>query len=128
MSLLQDIAEFLKNQTIVDGEGIDTFIDTIPENPDFMISLNEYQGLPTPLHDPIVHKSVKIVVRSILPQDAISKINAIFNALSPADRYLELSETRWGQFYPRQTPFKERVDSSNRVYYTFNVGITTARD
>ena len=127
MTLLQDIVTYLTNLGVVEGEGIDAFIDFKPETPDNTVSLHEYQGDPVSPYTNVVHRSVQVVVRNRSAVKAREKAIAIFEALMPEDESMrvDFTDTRWGQVYARQAPYKFSQDESDRVHYGFNLGITT---
>lgn len=127
-SLLLDIVQFLVDNGLVQGDGIDTFRDYTPEAPDALVSIHEYSGSPVLPYDSAAHRSVQILVRDpsadTARQKAFNIFNAIHNALN-TDGRLDFTPTRWGQVYLRQLPFFMKRDESNRAYYIFNIGITT---
>lgn len=126
--LLLDIVEHLMAKGLVVGDGIDSFRDFTPEEPDNILVVHEYSGAPTPLQDSFTHRSLQLTVRDKNAAAAKSRCNNIFNELSPIDRYKILSNSRWCQLYPRQSPFKMRIDDAGRTIYGFNIGVTTERD
>ena len=126
--LLLDIIEHLVSQELVEGDGVDSFRDFTPEEPDSVFVIHEYSGAPTPLHDTFTHRSLQLTFRDKKASVAKAKCKQIFDELSPVDRYKVLSNGRWCQIYPRQSPFKIKVDSAGRTTYGFNIGITTERD
>lgn len=126
--LLIDIINFLVKHDIVEGDGIDAFRDYMPNEPDNVVVINEYAGSPTMPFEPSVHRSLQIVVRDKRAGTAKKKCYEIFRLFDVPTRYLELNDTRWCQVYPRQTPFKMKVDENNRIYYVFNMGITTIKE
>lgn len=126
--LLLDLINHLASKGIVEGDGIDSFRDFTPEEPDSAFVIHEYAGAPTPLHDTFTHRSLQLTFRDKKASVAKAKCKQIFDELSPVDGYKVLSNGRWCQIYPRQTPFKIKVDSAGRTTYGFNIGITTERD
>lgn len=127
MTLLQDIISYLTGLGVVEGPGIDSFIDFKPEAPDSIVSFHEYQGEPISPYTNVAHRSVQIVVRDRSAVNAKSKVFAIFEALKPETEGMrvDFTESRWGQVYLRHTPHKFSQDESDRVHYGFNLGITT---
>ena len=127
MTLLDDMIKYLTNRGIIEGAGIDAFIDFKPEMPDNIVSLHEYKGEPVVLNAGAVHRSVQIVVRNKKAAEAKKLAISIFNALMPdtEDGRVDFTDTRWGQVHLRQTPYKFSQDESDRVHYGFNLGITT---
>ena len=126
--LLEDIVEYLKVNGLVQGDGIDAFRDVAPDLPDNAVIIYEYSGGATVLHEEAVHRSLQIVARSKSATQAKLKARAIFNVLSPLDQFKKLNVQRWCQLYPRQTPFRIKLDGNNRIYYGFNIGVTTYKD
>lgn len=128
MELLLDVATFLVANLIATGDGVDIFRDFTPEEPDSLIALHEYAGDPSSLYDPAVHRSFQVSCRDKNANTARLKALEVFEALRDAQDgagKVDLTSTRCGQVYLRQTPFKLKVDENARVYYAFNVGITT---
>ena len=126
--LLLDIIEHLVSQDLVVGDGTDSFRDFTPETPDNVFVVHEYPGSPLPFQDTFTHRSLQLTVRDKSASRAKTQCIKIFNELSPVDRYKTLSNGRWCQIYPRQLPFKIKVDNAGRTTYGFNIGITTERD
>lgn len=126
--LLLDIITFLTTKGVVTGDGIDAFRDFIPEEPDTLVALIEYMGNPAIPVDPTVHRSVQITTRNIDADTARQKalqIYKVFVDCKDETGRIDFTESRWGQLYLRQSPFKYRTDENNRTYYCFNVGVTT---
>jgi hypothetical protein len=131
MALLLDLATFLVANELATEDGVDVFRDFTPEEPDSLIALHEYAGDPASLYDPAVHRSVQVSCRDKNADTARLKALAVFNALKDAQDgagKVALTSTRWGQVYLRQPPFLLRRDENARVYYGFNVGITTTTE
>jgi len=133
--LLLDLINVLADAGVVAGDGIDSFRDFRPDQPDFAISLIEYPAAPPELGVEAVPRSVQISVRADIddPDAARQKAWEIFNVLCIADEPIldtreTLAGTRWGVISARQVPFKMEVDSSNRFIYGFNLAIVTHRD
>lgn len=125
--LLLDIVTYLVSKRIIEGDGIDTFRDFIPETPDNLVAITEYPGSPAALFDPAAHRSIQVSVRNLDADSARSKALEIYKVLQPTseDGRLDLTKDRWGQVHLRQTPFRMKTDTSDRVTYGFNIGITT---
>lgn len=126
--LLLDIIEHLVSKGLIAGDGIDSFRDFTPEAPDSVFVIHEYPGSPAPFQDTFTHRSLQLTVRDKSASTAKNKCKKIFDELCPVDRFKTLSNGRWCQVYPRQVPFKIKVDDSGRTTYGFNIGITTERD
>ena len=127
MTLLEDIIQYLVSRGVVEGAGIDAFVDFKPETPDNIVSLHEYKGDPVTPYTDAVHRSVQVVVRNKSAREAQKLAMAVYGALQPTneDNRVNLTDTRWGQVFLRQTPYKFSQDESDRVHYGFNLGITT---
>lgn len=123
--LLLDMVLFLKNNGIVQDDGVDAFRDFTPEAPDSLVALHEYKGDPAVPYDPNVHRSVQITVRDKNADKARQKALEIFKLLTSENLIVNFTPTRWGQVYLRQTPFKLGQDKNDRVTYAFNIGVTT---
>jgi hypothetical protein len=127
-ALLLDIVLFLVSNNIVTGDGTDIFRDFTPEKPDTLVALHEYMGDAASFYDTSVHRSVQISCRSKNADAARQKALEIFKALQNAQSgvgKVQLTPNRWGQVFLRQPPFRMKTDENNRVYYAFNIGITT---
>ena len=126
--LLLDIVLFLTSKGVVEGDGIDSFRDVIPEKPDCLVALTEYKGSPLVNYEEAAHRSVQVLVRDKDADVARSKALEIFKTfndnMSESAR-IDLTESRWGQVTLRQLPIRIDTDKSNRVSYIFNIGITT---
>ena len=126
--LLLDLINHLENKLIIEGDSIDAFRDFTPEAPDNVVVIHEYSGSPTPLHATFLHRSFQVTARSKNAVEAKNKCNQIFDEFSPLGRAKTLSNSRVCQIYPRQAPFRIKVDDSGRVTYGFNMGVTAERD
>lgn len=127
-ALLLDIATFLITNGQATADGTDIFRDFTPENPDTLVALHEYSGDPTNLYDDAVHRSVQILCRDKDADNARQKavdIFQLFRLMQDDAGKVVFTAERWGQVYLRQTPFRLQTDKNNRVYYAFNIGITT---
>jgi len=127
-TLLLDIASFLKTKGIVTGDGVDTYRDFIPEEPDSLVALMEYKGDPANALDAAVHRSVQITTRNKNADIARQKALQIYKVLvdNQDEAYgIQFTSDRFGQVYIRQTPFRYKTDENHRAYYCFNIGITT---
>lgn len=126
--LLLDIITFLTAKGVVIGDGVDAFRDFIPEEPDTLVALIEYRGDPASPVDPSVHRSVQVSTRDKDADLARQKALDIFKVFvdnQDETCKIDFTDTRWGQIYLRQPPFRYKTDENNRAYYCFNIGITT---
>lgn len=126
--LLLDMVLYLKAKGLVVDDGIDAFRDFTPESPDSAVMLHEYKGTAAFQHEPAVHRSVQVSCRSKQADDARRKALDIYNSFVSENLIVQLTETRWGQVFLRQPPFKIERDSLDRTTYGFNLGITTTNE
>ena len=124
--LLLDIVTFLTANNAVAGDGIDTFRDFVPEKPDNVVALVEYTGSPKVFYEEAINRSVQVSVRDTDADAARRKALEIFKLFQSENSIVVFTPDRWGQVYLRQAPFKSGMDSSDRVTYAFNMGITTS--
>ena len=126
--LLLDIITFLAAKGVVIGDGVDAFRDFIPEEPDALVALIEYRGDPAIPVDLSVHRSVQVSTRDkdadLARQKALDIFKVFVDNKDETCR-IDFTDTRWGQIYLRQPPFRYKTDENNRAYYCFNIGITT---
>lgn len=122
-----DIVTYLTSKGVIEGDGIDTFRDFVPETPDNLVAITEYTGSPPVPYDTVVHRSVQVSVRDKSADTARRKALEICKTfLSESEnRRVDFTENRWGQVCVRQTPYRMKTDNSDRVTYAFNMGITT---
>lgn len=126
--LLLDIVTYLTSKQVIEGDGIDTFRDFVPEMPDNIISITEYAGSPAVPYDTVGHRSVQVSVRNLDADAARQKALEIYKTFindRGEDLRVDFTSERWGQVSLRQPPFRMKTDSSDRVFYGFNIGITT---
>lgn len=127
MSLLLLLVEYCVANGVLVGDGEDAFRDYMPEIPDALVAFHEYAGDQLSLLTSVVHRSVQVKVRDTSAEAARNKALQILQLFisESESRRVDFSENAWGQVYIRQLPFKLQQDSSNRVTYCFNLGITT---
>ena len=123
--LLEDITIYLTNLGLVEGDGIDTFRDFTPEEPDNIVVLQEYKGDGTVHYDDITNRSVQIAVRNTDADTARQKALEILKALKSDTLRVDFTPDRWGLVSIRQCPIRIGTDGCNRVKYAFNIGVTT---
>src|SRR5690606_36703474 len=100
--LLLDLINHLASKGIVEGDGIDSFRDFTPEEPESVYVMHEYAGAPTPLHDTFTHRSIQLTFGDKGTSVAKAKCKQIIDDLSPVEGYMVLSNGRVCQIYPRQ--------------------------
>jgi hypothetical protein len=127
-NLLLDIVTYLTTEGLVTGDGVDAFRDFTPEEPNAVVSVHEYKGSPPPLFETISTRMVQVAVRDVSSTAARNKALDLYNALHSPDTYLDLTASRWALIQPMNTPTKIRVDKQSRVFYGFNLSITTQHD
>lgn len=126
--LLLDIVTYLTTNGAIEGDGVDTFRDFIPESPDNIVAITEYTGSPIVPHEPAAHRSVQVSVRNLSADAARVKANEIFKLFRSENSIIVFTPERWGQVSLRQPPFRMKTDNADRVTYGFNMGITTSLD
>lgn len=123
--LLQDIKAFFVANGI---EASLVYRDFMPEKPDKVATIYEYQG-----NSPIAQiagstRSVQIVTRAASSTESKALAKQLHALLESEDGDIKLTEERWALVHLRQTPFKLKTDDSKREQYVFNVGVTTYND
>lgn len=127
-SLQEDICQYLISKGLVIEFGVDCYEDFIPDSPDDVVSIYEYEGDPYNPYTDVVHRSLQVIVRNVVQENAKALANSIHKALQSENLMIRFTDTRIGQVHLRQSPFKLKVDENNRIYYCFNIGITTTMD
>jgi hypothetical protein len=127
-SLQEDMAIYFTALSIIDGYAIDCFADYTPDEPDEVVVLYEYNGDRVNPFTDVGHRSIQILTRSKNQDIAKGTAYKLFNALRSANLMVRFTEERIGQVHIRQSPFKLKTDENNRIYYCFNIGITTTFD
>lgn len=127
MSLLECLVAYGNANGVLDGDGVDSFRDFMPEVPDNVVVFHEYAGAPLSPFTSIVHRSIQVKVRNKNATEARSKALALVDIFKAPSESLRIDFTKelWGQVYIRQAPFKLSQDTSDRTTYCFNLGITT---
>lgn len=126
--LLLEVVSYLIKEGFAEEDGVDIFRDFEPEQPADILIIHEYAGDAQALQGDLIHRSLQVSVRSASPVTAKEKVYNIYHKLSPKDRFLKLTEDTWCQIYPRETPFRIKIDDSGRHYFGFNLGITTNKE
>lgn len=126
--LLLDIVKYLQTNNLVEGDGVDAFRDFLPEAPDNLVTLYEYSSLPVVNYETAVNRSVQILVRNSNSNSARELALEIYKSLYSTSTRIDFTPDRFAAVYIRQTPFKLRIDESNRTIYCFNIGVTTSID
>lgn len=127
MTLLEILVKYGVAKGVLVGDGEDSFRDFMPDVPDNVVVFHEYSGDDVSQFTEVVHRSIQVKTRHANPAKAREKaleLFAIFKAASESNR-VDFTDAFWGQVYIRQTPYKLSQDTSDRVTYCFNLGITT---
>lgn len=127
--LLEDFQSFFiaAGLVTVANCSLDQMPDT-PTTPPLCVAIYEYQGQQGAAQIAGAHRSIQIVVRSANVKDVRNKAKELYNSLVTDDHDINLTPERWGMLYLRQPPFRFKVDENKRIYYAFNIGITTYTD
>lgn len=127
MTLLESLIAYGVVKGVLVGDGEDSFRDFMPDAPDNVVVFHEYAGSPVSPYMDSVHRSVQVKVRNASATAARAKaldLMRIFTSESESLR-VDFTDELWGQIYVRQTPYKLSQDTSDRITYCFNLGITT---
>lgn len=127
--MLEDVATYLKSQGLIVGVATDTFLNTMPDQPDACIGLYEEIGAGAlPYSVEAAHRTLRIMVRDTKASTTREKAWAIYKSLCVNGYFLQLTPDRYALMYNRGTPYKSRLDAQGRTYYTIDFGITTIND
>lgn len=128
--LLEDILQYIVDNDLYQGLGVDAFWDKLPDSPDSCIVAYEYSGYAEVPYERAQHRSVQIVCRE--PSASLAKASAtkVHNLIRSSldESGVVYFNSRFTQTSIRQAPFKLDEDSKGRVTYCFNLGITTSED
>lgn len=120
---------YLITEGIATEDGVDIFQDFQPTDPDDVIVLAEYSGLPMKTGIDCVVRSVQFTCRSSTATQARQRSWDAFNVLNKYNgTRMYLTPERWVIIHPRQTPFRIDTDSQGRPKWCFNMGIVTYLD
>ncbi len=136
--LLTKISDFLYRRELIEGEGVDLFIDNIPSTPDQVVCIVEYPG-GGPLPGGGAARNFQVSARSSRDNPSWARIKAwqLYNRLCPPeliidDRYDEYEgyheDYLWGVFRARQTPIRLYTDDNGRPTYGFNMIVVGQTD
>ena len=134
-TLLEKITEYLVNQDVVQGSGIDIFRDFLPDSPSKVIVLHEYGSPRGTVGSEALIRRIQIEVRTSAedPMWGRDKIWELFRILAPIEGIIDGREENpstdlWMVVLPLQSPYKVRVDDSNRWMFSFNINTITTRE
>lgn len=127
-NLLLGMVQFITENGLAQGDGIDVFRDYSPPSPDNVIVLREYSGVQS-LVSEVSNRSVQVMVRNVDPVDARDKAWDLYKLFDvPHDRILNFTPERWAVVTAKQPPFKIGEDENGRILFVFNLSIITYRD
>ena len=127
--LLKDIEDYLIAGNLAVADGTDLFRDKVPDSPDTAIIISEYGGILPTLGVAAYDRSVQIIVRDKTYAGAKRTSWGLFNYLVAANEpIVNITPTRWGIIHGRAMPFKFQEDKQARIWFVFNLGITTIGD
>lgn len=127
MDLLNDIINVIIAEGYATQKDVDIFKDYSPSEPDACIIVYEYNGSPIGKFTDLSVRSIQIVVRSKMGQEAKILANTILKIFNPDTSMMTIG-TRKCIIANRNTPIKIGVDDQDRKLYAFNLGITTNLD
>jgi hypothetical protein len=127
IDLLTDIITTIVSNGLAVQKDVDIFKDYSPENPDTCIIVYEYNGSPIGIFTDLSVRSVQIVVRNKIGQEAKKLADQVLKLFNP-ETGIMLIQSRTCVIANRNTPIKIGVDEHDRKLYAFNLGITTNLD
>jgi hypothetical protein len=126
-NFLEELLDYIIAQGVgVATKGTDGFYSTMPDDPDNLLAILEYQGTSAFLAN-FGQRSIQPNVRDANDHNARTKIWDIYNLFhkeNMEERIIVLNGSRWAIFSCRQSPFKLKEDESKRSIYVFNMGVT----
>lgn len=127
-TLQEDMCAYFVGKGLLEEFGIDCFEDFVPDEPNNVVVLYEYGGDSINPYTDVVHRSLQVLVRNVIQDDAKALANSLHKALQSDNLLVQFTPERFGQVYLRDMPIKLKTDENGRTYYCFNVGITTTMD
>lgn len=127
-NLLEDLLAYIHvvDTTIV--AGVNSWYDTMPNKPDFAVSVYEVDGMPIVNQIAGASRKVTIVVRDAKTTVAKPLCNKIFKSLITENSIIKLTTDRWATVCLLHPPRQLKVDENQRVYYSFSAIFTTYID
>ena len=129
--LVDDLGQFLIDSGIAKGFGNDLFLSYIPQDPDNVIVLTEYNGLPSGMGISAVTRNVQIKVRNLDYVTGNSICWQIFNLFIQGenqDFILDINPNRFIIASALNSPTPLMLDDRDRQEFVFNLQFTTNRD
>jgi hypothetical protein len=126
-TLLEDLIEWIIDAGHATVAGVDIFENYEPEMPNKCIMLHSYDSvLSTDKGNEASLRFVQVVARDTGSSGAQQLAQQLFELFfRPDEEITDLPNNRWALVFPRQVPFKLKEDHERRVYWVFNVSITT---
>lgn len=121
MQLLRDLKEYL----IANGTTVPITLDAIDDEPDTAMVLYTYDSRLFGGQIAGSEEAVQIVVRSLVPTTAYNIALEALKSLQSEDEIVQLTTTRQAKVAIQGLPIKIKTDETNRLYYAFNVYITS---
>ena len=100
----------------------------MPEAPDNIVVIYEYEGDPYDPYAGFANRSIQICVRDVKTSNAAKKCRDIFKLFISDNLMVQLTVSRSCQVHLRDTPVKQYQDTSDRAIFGFSLGITTTID
>ncbi len=126
VDLLLDLINYIKDQGIISGDGIDAFRDKSPASPDECFYMLEYRGRPQGIGNFGI-RWVQFNYRAASYSVAKKKCTDIFKlfGIVDEDQRIQINADRWLILHCIGSPFKSAVDEQGRTIFTFNARIFT---
>jgi hypothetical protein len=125
-ALIDDLAQWIINNSLATAKGTDVFCDFVPDQPDAVVVINEYGSVMFPemnLDSGI--RYVGIAVRNSVGPTARDLAHSLFLLFNTDETVSDLPNGRWAILHPRSMPFCIGLDEKRRFVYAFNVSVTT---
>lgn len=126
IQLLRDLKSYIVANTDIESKIIS--VDAMGEEPELAVALYEYEGVSPIPQITSVTRPVQVVVRSKSASQAHKLSSDIYKSLLTENGIINLTVDRWSAINLRQVPFKFKTDEAGRVYYCFNLSLTTYID
>lgn len=127
--LVRDLGQYLISAGIASQFGSDLFLNYLPDDPDNIICLTEYNGNGSAIGDESLLRRVQVKVRNSDYSSASLKIWSIYNAFIKEDQFIfHLTSNRYLIPSALQSPVPLMVDDKERQHFVFNLSFTTNKD
>lgn len=132
-NLLLDLVTYLTiyASDVVTADGTDIFRDWVPDSPDNLVSLNEYEGMSSSISN-ADNRSIQVLVRNTSYETARKNIWKIYNLLYDPENEVkiidDITATRWVIISAKQPPFSLPRSDDGRAIFIFNMGVISHRD